>query len=89
MDNATDVLYIDIIYATDDEDYGGMYIASNDQIGLVTDGKTFEALLERLKEALDNCLRGVDTLAEYHILPNPLIELRIPFRPHPHPSPTH
>ncbi len=50
-----EVLYIDIEYNIEDEEYGPMYIATNDRIGLVTDGKTFEELRENLKEALSAC----------------------------------
>jgi predicted RNase H-like HicB family nuclease len=74
-----DTLTIEIEYNTEDEEYGAMYIATNDEIGLVTDGRTFEELRENLKDALDACLGDMDTLAAYDLVPNPRIELRILF----------
>lgn len=71
-------LYIDVEYNTDDEGYGTLYIATNDAIGLVTDGKSFEELLENLKDALDACLGDIDTIAEYNLIPSPHIQ----YRPH-------
>jgi predicted RNase H-like HicB family nuclease len=71
-----DTLTIEIEYNTEDEEYGPVYIATNDEIGLVTDGKTFEELRENLKDALDACLGDMDTLAAYDLIPNPRIELR-------------
>ena len=74
-----EVLTIDIEYNTEDEEHGPMYIASNDRIGLVTDGRTFEELRQNLEEALAACLEDIDTIAEYNLVPNPRVELRIPF----------
>jgi len=72
-------LYIDVEYNTEDDEYGPMYIATNDAIGLVTDGKSFEELRENLKDALDACLGDIDTIAEYNLAANPRIELRMLF----------
>ncbi len=44
------------VEVTQDEEYGTVYVASNDELGLVTDGETFEKLLENLREALELCL---------------------------------
>lgn len=55
------------------------YVATNDEIGLVTDGKSFEELRVNLVEALDVCLGDIDTVAEYNLIPNPRIELRMLF----------
>jgi predicted RNase H-like HicB family nuclease len=55
------------------------YVATNDEIGLVTDGKTFEELRTNLAEALDACLGDIDTITEYNLLANPRIELRMLF----------
>lgn len=52
------------------------YVATNDEIGLGTDGRTFEELRANLVEALDACLGDIDTVAEYNLIPNPRIELR-------------
>jgi predicted RNase H-like HicB family nuclease len=37
---------------TQDDDYGTLYVATNDELGLVTDGQTFEELLDNLREAV-------------------------------------
>ncbi|MFW5696715.1 MAG: type II toxin-antitoxin system HicB family antitoxin [Phototrophicaceae bacterium] len=80
MPQVRDTLTITVEYfdgqAEDDVGYP-YYVATNDEIGLVTDGKTFEELRRNLAEALDLCLGDVDTLAEYHLVPNPRIELRM------------
>jgi hypothetical protein len=73
---SANTLIIDIEYNTEDEEYGGVYIATQNQIGLVTYGKTFEELLYHLKEAVAVCLEGVDTLAKYGIAPDVAIELK-------------
>ena len=54
----------------EDSDYGTVYVASNDAIGLVTDGTTFEALLGNLREALALCLEDAEELG---ITPNPRV----------------
>jgi predicted RNase H-like HicB family nuclease len=76
-----DTLYVTVEYY-DGQDEGDVghpyYVATNDEIGLVTDGKTFEELRENLVEALDACLSDMDTIAEYNLLPNPHVELRMP-----------
>lgn len=61
------------------EDGHPYYVATNDEIGLVTDGKSFEELRLNLVEALDACLGGMDMVAEYNLIPNPRIELRMMF----------
>ncbi len=82
MPQVRDTLTITVEYfdgqAEDDVGYP-YYVATNDEIGLVTDGKTFEELRRNLGEALDVCLGDIDTLAEYHLVPNPRIELRMLF----------
>jgi predicted RNase H-like HicB family nuclease len=54
------------------------YVATNDEIGLVTDGRTFEELRANLADALDACLGDLDTVAEYNLVANPRVELRMP-----------
>lgn len=78
MDRPDEVLYITVEYDTEDTELGPMYIATNDRIGLVAEGGTFEELRENLKDALDACLGDIDTVAEYNLIPNPHVELRIP-----------
>lgn len=53
-----------------DEEYGTVYVATNDELGLVTDGETFEALLDNLREALELCLEDA---AELNIAPEPRV----------------
>lgn len=60
------------IEVTTDEDYGTVYVATNDELGLVTDGETFEELLENLHEALNVCLKDA---AELNIAAKPRIIL--------------
>ncbi|NJR12505.1 DUF1902 domain-containing protein [bacterium] len=72
------ILVIDVEYSADEAD-ALMYVATNDDIGLVTEGQSFEDLLHNLKEALDACLGGLDTVAEYNLVPHPQVELRMPF----------
>lgn len=45
------------------------YVAHGDDIGVVTDGDVLDELLRNLREALADCLQGVDTLAEYNLRP--------------------
>lgn len=70
-----EVLTIDVEYSTADAE--PIFVATNDQIGLVTDGATFEALLENLKEAIAVCLEDTDTVQLFNLVPNPHIELRL------------
>lgn len=70
-----EVLTIDVEYSTADAE--PIFVATNDQIGLVTDGATFEALLENLKEAIAVCLEDTDTVQLFNLVPNPRIELRM------------
>ncbi len=58
------------VEVTQDDDYGTMYVASNDELGLVTDGETFEMLLSNLREALGLCLEDAAAL---NIAPRPRI----------------
>ena len=60
------------IEVTQDEDYGTVYVATNDELGLVTDGETFETLLDHLREALELCLKDA---AELNIAPKPRVLL--------------
>ena len=75
-----DTLYVEVEYFTDDEEYGPYYVASNDQIGLTTQGETWDELLKNLREAVDLSLDGEDTVAEYNLAPNPqiVVKFRLP-----------
>jgi predicted RNase H-like HicB family nuclease len=74
---AQEILYIDVELNDEDEEYGLMYIATNDAIGLVTDGKTFEELLENLKDAIAVCLEDPETIIEANLIPKPQVILRM------------
>jgi len=52
MENLRDTIVVNVEYDITDEEYGPVYVASNDELSLVTDGQTFEKLLKNLKEAL-------------------------------------
>ena len=79
MDEPKTTLFIDIEYMFDDDADGPAYVASNDEIGLVTEARSFEDLLHNLKDALDACLGGLDTIVEYNLVPHPQVQLRMPF----------
>ncbi len=63
------------VQVTRDPDYGTVYVATNEAIGLVTDGRTFEELLARLREALALCLEDPEELEALHIVPDPRVVL--------------
>ena len=62
------------VEVTHDEDYGPVYVASNDELGLVTDGETFEALLDNLREALTLSLQDA---GELNFAPRPRVLLTL------------
>ncbi len=80
MSEIQDTLYINVQYSTEDEDYGPVYVASCELLGLTTDGRTFDELIENLHEAIVVSLEGVDTIAELSLTPNPkvVISLEMP-----------
>lgn len=77
MQAIRDIIHVYVAYNTEDEDYGGMYVASCEEISVVTDGKTLDALLVNLKEAISLHLDGIDTLAEFNLTPNPRVVMNI------------
>ncbi len=74
MENIRDTLYINVEYYID-ELYGPTYVASADDIGLVTDGHNFPELLKNVQEAISVCLEDTDTVKEFNLIPNPRIIL--------------
>jgi predicted RNase H-like HicB family nuclease len=56
------------------QDEGRYFVASSDDLGLVTDGKTFEELLHNLREALALCLEDA---ADLGFSPHPHVVIRI------------
>jgi predicted RNase H-like HicB family nuclease len=51
------------------------YVASCDQLGLTTDGRTLDELLRNLREALELAFEEEDTVAVYNVVPNPRISI--------------
>jgi predicted RNase H-like HicB family nuclease len=70
-----DTIHVKVEYNTEDEEYGAMYIASCDEISVVTDGKTMDELLVRLREAISLHLEDLDAISEFNLVPNPKIIL--------------
>lgn len=64
------------VEVTQDDDYGTAYVTTNDELGLVTDGETFEMLLSNLREALGLCLEDAAAL---NIAPRPRIVITAAF----------
>ncbi len=62
------------VEVTQDDEYGTVYVASNDELGLVTHGETFEKLLVNLREALEVSLEDA---AELKIVSEPRILLTL------------
>ncbi len=77
MSPVQDTLTIDVEYNLEDEEYGPVYVATNDVLHLVTDGFTFEELLKNLREAIQVCLDDTDTIKEFNLVPNPRIVLSV------------
>lgn len=69
MDKGRDTVEIKV-EVTQDVEYGTVYVATSDQLGLVTDGESFEALLDNLREALALCLADA---AELNIAAKPRV----------------
>ena len=80
MGDIQDTLYVDVEYSTEDEEFGPVYVASCTLLGLTTDGRTMDELLENLHEALVVSLEGVDTVGELNLVTNPkvIITLQMP-----------
>jgi predicted RNase H-like HicB family nuclease len=57
-----------------DDENGAYFVASSDELGLVTDGETFEVLVHNLREALELCLEDA---AELGFSPKPRIVIRM------------
>jgi predicted RNase H-like HicB family nuclease len=62
------------VEVTHDDEYRTVYVATNDELGLVTDGQTFEALLDNLREALELCLQDA---AELNLAHKPRVMITI------------
>ncbi len=68
-----DTIHVNVEYSREDEEYGPVYVASCQEIAVVTDGRTFDELLRNLREAIGLHLEGVDPAAAYNLSPNPRV----------------
>jgi predicted RNase H-like HicB family nuclease len=57
LENEQDVLYIDVEYKKHERHYA-RFIAVNHELGLITEGSTFEKLLENLQDAIHLSLQS-------------------------------
>ena len=55
------------------------YVASCDQIGAVTDGRTLDELFANIREVVELALEDEDTVATYNVVPNPKINITLEF----------
>jgi predicted RNase H-like HicB family nuclease len=73
-----DTIHVHVEYfdGSDKEDEGvARYIASCDEISVITDAATFDELLTNIREAVALHLSNEDTVSAYNLLPNPRIVL--------------
>lgn len=72
-----DTVHVNVEYNTEDEEYGPVFVASCEEISVVTDGRTMDELLRNVKEAISLHLEDVDTLAVFNLVPNPRIVVTV------------
>ena len=60
---------------TEDEEYGLVYVATNDILGIVADGTTFEELLDNLGTVLALCFDDAEIVAKHQLSANPRVVL--------------
>lgn len=72
-----EIVHVCVEYSTADEEYGPVYIASCLELDVVTHGRTLDEMLVNLREAIALYLEGVDTVAQYKLIPNPRIMLML------------
>lgn len=75
MTKIYDTVHVNVEYNIEDEDYGPLYIATCEEISVVTDGKTLDELLLNVREAISLHLEDVDTIKVFNIINNPRIIL--------------
>jgi predicted RNase H-like HicB family nuclease len=78
MNPPDDTLHVAIEYydGQDEDDVGyAYYVASCDQIGAVTDGRTLDELFRNLREVIELAFEEEDTVAVYNVVPNPRISI--------------
>lgn len=81
MNPPRDKIHVHVEYSTEDEEYGPVYVASCEEISVITDGRTLDELLKNLQEAISLHLEGVDTVAEFNLVPTPqlVLTLELPY----------
>ena len=70
MTPVRDTVTVNVEYNTEDEEYGPVYVASCDELMFTTDGKTFEELLDNVRECLALCLRDTDSVTAFNVTPD-------------------
>lgn len=75
MSEIRDTVHVHVAYNTEDSDYGPMYIATCEEISVVTDGKTLDELSRNVREAISLHLEDVDTVRVFNLVPHPRIVL--------------
>lgn len=73
MSKVRDTVHFNVRYSTEDKTYGPVYVASGVELAIVTDGQSFETLVENIREALALHLESIDTVAEFNMTANPRI----------------
>lgn len=77
MAEVRDTVHVNVEYNIEDEVYGPVYVATCEEISVVTDGRTLDELLANVREAISLHLEDVDTAAVFNLTPNPRMVLRI------------
>ena len=72
MGNLRDTIYVTVEHFAEDEHNAAYYVASNDELSLVTDGETFEELLRNLQEAI-SLLLADDVRRDFNLVEKPRV----------------
>src|SRR5438874_4591188 len=72
MADLRDTIYVTVEYFSAEEDRDAYYVASSDELSLVTDGKTFEELLKNLREAISLLLED-DVRSDFNLVEKPRV----------------
>ena len=68
-----DTIHVNVEYSTEDEEYGPVFVASCEEISVITDGQTMDELLKNIKEAISLHLEDVDTVKVFNLVSQPRI----------------
>jgi predicted RNase H-like HicB family nuclease len=75
-----ETLYITVEYhdgSADGDDGQPYYVASCDQLGLVTDGHTMDELLRNLRDAIDLAFEDDDPTKVYNVVAHPRLSIHM------------